>query len=363
MTDKRISLYCTEGGSDKVYVLELEPKDGGLWTVEAQWGRRGGPMQTGTKTPKPVSRADAEKVYAKTMAEKLGKGYHEGADAPAFSQVKDAVDTGVRPMLLTPDGEESLDKYIVDEEWAGQQKMNGKRILLKAGNEVVGINRRGLECPIPEELAKAVRGSNKLFDGELMGSEYHVFDLLAEGPSFKVNHRQEALTQRFGETYRAVKALKSDLVQIVDLVTGSHEKRKLVEKLKSGRKEGVVFKRQNGLYIPGKVESLAKSFAVKIKFYAEGSFLVMGWTKGKSSVTVALVDPKTGSQFPVGSVTVAQKYVDQVDTEKVIRVRYLYGTEADQLYQPTLDPDDHGSVLSDGKADAPGTLKHEGKDE
>lgn len=75
MTEKRVSLYCQEGGSDKVYTLWLESRDGGLFTVEAQWGRRGGPMQAGAKTPKPVSRADAEKVYTKTVAEKLAKGY------------------------------------------------------------------------------------------------------------------------------------------------------------------------------------------------------------------------------------------------------------------------------------------------
>lgn len=361
MPEKRISLYCTEGGADKVYTLWLEPA-GGAWTVEAQWGRRGGPIQAGAKTPKPVSREDAEKVYEKTLKEKRAKGYHEGADAPTFSQTKDAIDTGVRPMLLTPDDEDSLDKYISEHGWAGQEKKNGKRILLKAGDEVVGINRRGLECPIPEELAKAVRGSNKLFDGELIGSEYHAFDLLAEGPGFKENLRQDPLTQRFLKTSQAVKALKSDLVQIVDLVFGPSEKRKLVERLQSGRKEGVVFKRENGLYVPGKVESLAKSFAVKIKFYSEGAFLVTGWTKGKSSVAVALVDPKTKEQIPAGNVTVAQKYVDQVEAGKVIRVRYLYATDANQLYQPTLDPDDSGSVLSDGMPDKPGTLKHEGKD-
>ena len=35
---------------------------------------------------------------------------------------------------------------------------------------------------------------------------------------------------------------------------------------------------------------------------------------------------------------------------------------SNQLYQPTLDPDGNGSVVADGPADAPGTLKHEGKD-
>ena len=46
---ERVTLYNTEGTSDKVYVVWIEPRDGGF-VVEAQWGRRGGPMQNGAKT-------------------------------------------------------------------------------------------------------------------------------------------------------------------------------------------------------------------------------------------------------------------------------------------------------------------------
>lgn len=69
-----VTLYCTEGGSDKQYTVWLEEKDG-CWIVSAQWGRRGGSVQSGTKTPRPVSREEAEAVYWRVQNEKVRKGY------------------------------------------------------------------------------------------------------------------------------------------------------------------------------------------------------------------------------------------------------------------------------------------------
>ncbi len=68
---KEITLHSTEGTSDKLYTLWMEPENGGF-LVKALYGRRGGPMAPATKTPAPVSKEKAEAVYAKVMAEKLG---------------------------------------------------------------------------------------------------------------------------------------------------------------------------------------------------------------------------------------------------------------------------------------------------
>lgn len=367
MAEKRVSLYCTEGGSDKVYTLWVEPK-GGLWSVEANWGRRGGAMQAGAKTPKPVSRADAEKVYEKTLSEKRAKGYHEGEDAPAFSQVKDAVDAGVRPMLLTPAEESDIDRFVADDAWGGQQKMNGKRVILKVGGgKVVGVNRRGLECPIPVAVEKAFSPRLHLvLDGELIGDVYHAFDILERGTTSGLVDDLRGLGMRARHIILsgpAWLACADDEVRVVPLVIGKREKAKLVDDLRKQNQEGVVFKKLDGTYVPGKVENLAKAAAVKVKFYAEGAFSVLCWNKGTSSIQVALRDPKNGKLVPCGNVTIAQKYAAQVKDGFTVRVRYLYATDADQLYQPNLDPDDHGSVVSDGPADKVGSLKHEGKDE
>lgn len=70
-------LYCTEGTSDKVYHLEIVsvPRLTHRYVVNAKFGRRMGTLNLTTKTPVPVSLAEAESIYKKTLAEKLAKGY------------------------------------------------------------------------------------------------------------------------------------------------------------------------------------------------------------------------------------------------------------------------------------------------
>ncbi len=82
----RITLYCREGKSDKVYNAEIV-KQGDGFVVNIAYGRRGGTMKTGTKTPKPVSRDKAQYIYGNLVLDKVGKGYDTkeptGEKAPA----------------------------------------------------------------------------------------------------------------------------------------------------------------------------------------------------------------------------------------------------------------------------------------
>lgn len=53
MQNESIALAFTEGSSDKVYHAQLEAKGEG-YTVNFQYGRRGGTLASGSKTPEPV---------------------------------------------------------------------------------------------------------------------------------------------------------------------------------------------------------------------------------------------------------------------------------------------------------------------
>lgn len=360
-TADKITMTCTIGGSNKQYTMWLEEKGGG-WTVQYQFGPIGGWVKGGTKTASPVTLEKAKKIYDGILKEQRGKGYVQGEDAPAFSQTEGAVDSGLRPMLLTPDEEENLEKYIKDPDWGAQQKLNGKRNMLRVkGGKVEGINRRGLVCPIPKavESAFASMKNDHTFDGELVGDVYHVFDVI-ESASLKDPANVSYQTRHEGVQY-LVGLVGSSHVQVVPFVCGETAKRDLVKALQDGKREGVVFKRRDSFYVPGKIDNLKKASAVKIKFYSEGSFLVLDWNKDTSSVEVAAMDSKKA--VSVGNVTIPAKYAGQVRKGDVLRVRYLYATPADQLYQPSLDADDAGSVVADGSADKLSSLKHEGKDE
>ena len=71
---KSTSLHFSEGTSDKEYHIQLEQHGSG-YVVNFQYGRRGGPLKDGTKTPTPVTLAEAEKIYNSLLNEKIKKGY------------------------------------------------------------------------------------------------------------------------------------------------------------------------------------------------------------------------------------------------------------------------------------------------
>ncbi|NIN68653.1 MAG: WGR domain-containing protein [Anaerolineae bacterium] len=357
----KTTLYNTEGTSDKVYVVWTEQVKGG-YVVNAQWGRRGGPMQSGTKTPKPVSKEKAHEKINAVIKQKKDKGYHEGKDAPAYSHVDGTMDSGVRPMLLTPAKEEHIQMFVDDDSWGAQEKKNGKHLIVSIkGDKVTGINKRGLECPMPVAIQDALRGHHSLIDGELIGETLHVFDLMTVGPHAQ-DHREYILEQRLVMAEMIVKNVNApDLVQVVKLVKGKKAKQLLVDMLRKENKEGVVFKKLDARYHPGRAGTLSKATNVKIKFYAEVAAEVIDWT-GKQSIRVGL---KNGTGLKsVGKVTVATKYVEQIKPGSIVRVRYLYATDGSQLFQAHLDATDDGSVIADQKKpDLFSSLKYEGKDE
>lgn len=73
---ERITLYCREGSSDKVYQASIEPKQR-LFVVNFAFGRRGSALRIGTKTESPVDYATAKEIYHRLITEKMAKGYKE----------------------------------------------------------------------------------------------------------------------------------------------------------------------------------------------------------------------------------------------------------------------------------------------
>ncbi len=362
MTENSVTLYCNENGSDKLYKAEVAPSQGG-WVVNFWFGPRTGTLQSGTKTKSPVSKDEAQKIWDKLVREKKAKGYHEGADAPAYTQSDGTTrDTGLRPMLLTPATEEDLMRFLGDSQWGAQEKLNGKRIMIRSTQgTVVGANRRGLECSIPQAVASALARVDAVLDGEMLGARFCAFDLL-EDQTVDLRRedyafRHSRLVQRFGPSvYPAI--------QIVPLALRQAEKRALFEALKAKNAEGIVFKMLGGIgYSAGKVENLNQAHAVKIKFYASAECVVTGWNSGRQSISLGAYDDQ-GVLIPIGNVTVPKKYADHISVEGVVQVRYLYATPGRQLYQPTLDPSS-GSIRRDDKKPVEcllSQLKYEGQD-
>ena len=73
---RQTRLEFQEGKSDKVYEVDLCEAGAGEFLVNFRYGRRGSNLRDGTKTVYPVTRAQAESLFEKLIAEKTGKGYH-----------------------------------------------------------------------------------------------------------------------------------------------------------------------------------------------------------------------------------------------------------------------------------------------
>jgi bifunctional non-homologous end joining protein LigD len=320
-------------------------------------------MQTGTKTRTPVSKEEALKIWEKLIHEKKAKGYHEGEAAPAYTEEDGTTkDTGLRAMLLTPASEDDALRFLSDPQWGAQEKLNGKRIMIRSTQgTVVGANRRGLACSIPQAVASALARVDAVLDGEMMGARFFAFDLLEDQ---MVDLRREDYAFRHSKLVERFGPSVFPEIQIVPLALRQTEKRALFEALKAKNAEGIVFKMLGGIgYSAGKVENLNQAHAVKVKFYASAECIVTGWNSGRQSISLGAYDER-GVLIPIGNVTVPKKYVHQIEVECVVQVRYLFATLGHQLYQPTLDPSS-GSIRRDDKKPAEcllAQLKYEGQD-
>lgn len=150
------TLYFREGASDKVYQAAIEPRAGGH-VVTFAFGRRGSTLNTGTKTPAPVEYSIAKSIYDKLVKEKLAKGYTPGESGTPYQQTDKAQRaSGILPQLLNPVTDDQLESLLDDRDYWMQEKMDGRRLLLKKQNgEVTGINRLGLFVALPEALVKS----------------------------------------------------------------------------------------------------------------------------------------------------------------------------------------------------------------
>jgi predicted DNA-binding WGR domain protein len=70
-----VTLLFQEGKSDKVYEVDLLEVGAGQYVVNFRYGRRGTALKDGTKTPTPVSMAEARKAFDKLVQSKLDTGY------------------------------------------------------------------------------------------------------------------------------------------------------------------------------------------------------------------------------------------------------------------------------------------------
>lgn len=333
MSERNITLYCREGGSDKVYRVELLQRDGG-WVVNGWNGGRGKALKMQPKTDAPVSLAEANKVYDDLVKAKQKKGYDEGEDGQAYSAGEFAGRaSGHRPQLPTAVNAQQAAQLMQDDEWGLQEKMNGERrpVIVEGSGAVRGVNKLGLFVPVPSHWTRAFAGVAELggcvLEGEQIGDELHVFDVLA---IYGVVLRDEPLHARMLELDRLMAhhgASLGSVIKPVRLVTGTEAKKAAAAEIEAANGEGFVLKHLASPYDAGR--SLA---AYKHKFNESSTCIALGRNAGKRSVGLALLDA-AGVLVDVGNVTVPANH-EMPDPLELVEVQYLYFNPGGAFEQP-----------------------------
>ena len=318
------TLYFKEGISDKVYRVAIEPRDGGYVVVFA-YGRRGTTLTTGTKTHSPVDHDAATHIYEKLVREKTAKGYTSGEDTIAYSDGSRKVTT-VRPQLLN--AVEDPGVLLADNAFYLQPKHDGKRLLIhRQGDDVTGINRRGIECGIPESIRVAALAlpGNFLLDGEAVGETLHAFDLLElDGSSLYTIAYRTRLTRLLN----LLGSAQQEGIQWVATISGREAKTRFFDQLREENAEGAVFKQIEAPYSSGRPNSGGSQF--KYKFVETASVMVAS-INAKRSVAMEVWDG--GKWVSAGNVTIpANHTIPQAGA--IVEVRYLYVMPSGALFQP-----------------------------
>lgn len=332
-----VTLHNTSGGSDKIYMLSVSPAADGLWTVEYANGRRGSTMATGTKTKSPVPYAEARKACNSQLFDKVAGGYvpiggsrfGEGMKAEAIATMA-RESSGFIPQLLLPVEQDDLEALIADDAYCAQRKYDGeRRFLIVEDRAATGGNRKGQTVALPAAIATAARtiGDSVVLDGEQVGDNYYCWDILRRNgkdlTSLPMEERQFILA-------RQVMPQRGPSIHVAETMYGAEDKRWLLERVKAEGGEGVVFKRRDAAYEPGKPGS--KASWRKFKFWNSLS-AVVGQVNDRRSVGLELFDGE-GGRIAVGNVTIPANREIPAEGD-VVEVSYLYAYDGGSLFQPT----------------------------
>lgn len=328
MTIEQVSLYYKDGGSDKVYHAQIEPKDDG-YIVNFQYGKRNSTLATGCKTAAPVQLDKAQAIFNKLKKEKEAKGYTTGESGAIFqSQSLADRSTGIYPQLpLAFKGEEEeLTGHFENDLWVMQEKIDGQHLITKkTGNSVLAINKKGLATVMPKSIEDSlnVMAEDVVLDGEILGEKYYIYDIMEfDGQDLRTLSVEERLAKL---------ATLPIAHMVIPTYRSKKEKQEAFDKFKEDKKEGVVFKKSNAPYVPGKPASKANH--IKFRFFETSTFHVVKHTKGARSVSVAVYD-KEGKEHILGKVTITPNF-DVPDIGSIVEVRYAHCFIDGCLYHST----------------------------
>lgn len=328
----KTSLYYNDlargGTSDKEYNVQVEPSGAG-YVVNFQFGRRGGTLQSGTKTKTPVTLAEANGIFTRLVAEKMGGNYKPGTVNDSAVEVAASAELTEYPVeLLEEVGAEEVAGLLESPRYWLQMKADGhRRQIKKVGASITGYNKKGQPVALQAELAKELKrhdADDFLLDGEIIGNKFIAYDLLIAGSSSIAAKTYE---KRFHLLTQMIEAWGVWSFSVIPTWRTRKEKTVGYAWLKKLRCEGAVFKLHGAAYQPGVGEHK------KFKFIKSATCKVIEvGVGGKNNAALALLD---GARWvEVGCASTIGK--GKIAVGDIVEVLFLYATDGRRLYQPRI---------------------------
>jgi bifunctional non-homologous end joining protein LigD len=231
--------------------------------------------------------------------------------------------------LPTAERFDKIKHYLTSKLWVAQQKFDGHRLLTVIRNgTIIGYSRNGAIRTVPNHFTENFDGFTNLwmFDGELIGDTYHIFDIPHAGTEQTSLNRYDdriVLLQKLFNKWNP-----TPQIQLVETMRTPQQKSDLAQRLLREHAEGIVFKNIGSTYDSGRTLDWRK-----IKFTNTVDVIVLEPNhQGKHT---ALIGLKTGDLIiPVGKVSTHLR--PPVDTGDIIEVRYLTVTPSGKLTQPVM---------------------------
>lgn len=247
------------------------------------------------------------------------------------------------PMLAETIKFSGLEKYINDDGWGYEQKLDGDRRMVAVKDGVAsGINRSGGIVGVTKALASAfdVFDGDWLFDGELLDGVFCCFDLPEIGPDADFASHPYSYRRTVLNTIMADVVLPyTDKVMLLPTFTSPTEKLALMQACIDANSEGIMAKRFDAPYVYGK----RSQTMLKAKLWASADCVVtVVGRQGKRSIAIAVYDehkthgPNDPPDVDVGACTVTDDRLTKLTVGDVVEIKYLYTTQDLKLYQPAF---------------------------
>lgn len=244
----------------------------------------------------------------------------------------------IRPMKLAGADHRELERLMTSEEWVGEQKLDGARILARVTpegrHEFLSGNgtpsRHTTSTQWFDQLSRALPAADApyMFDGELLWTGHlWVFDIVEAG-DMAVRSMELADRRRLLEaTFEAADI--GGCVHLLPQARSDAEKLRLLRWVHEKGCEGLVLKRQDGTYDEG----VRPEHSLKVKFRKSVDCVVTARdVNGKLNARLAVFD--RGELRSIGGCSMIGKPDAKVGD--VVEVGYLYATEELTLYTPSL---------------------------